>query len=100
MQSYFEKTLILRSGYDIRDIRNVVFGSRLIMDCDKTPDYDDSRMEYRPSELEKDKKTLARHQQAIESASKKTTITCVKGKLTKKVTAVKPKCPSGYKVKK
>ena len=31
---------------------------------------------------------------------KKTTITCVKGKLTKKVTAVKPKCPSGYKLKK
>jgi M6 family metalloprotease-like protein len=30
---------------------------------------------------------------------KKTSITCVKGKLTKKVTAVKPKCPSGYKVK-
>ena len=33
-------------------------------------------------------------------ATKKTTITCVKGKLTKKVTAVKPKCPAGYKVKK
>jgi hypothetical protein len=32
--------------------------------------------------------------------TKKTTITCVKGKLTKKVTAVKPKCPTGYKVKK
>ena len=31
---------------------------------------------------------------------KKATITCIKGKLTKKVTAVKPKCPSGYKVKK
>jgi hypothetical protein len=30
--------------------------------------------------------------------TKKTTITCVKGKLTKKVTAVKPKCPSGYKL--
>ena len=30
-------------------------------------------------------------------APKKTTITCVKGKTTKKVTAVKPKCPSGYK---
>ena len=30
---------------------------------------------------------------------KKSTITCVKGKLTKKVTAVKPKCPSGYKKK-
>ncbi len=37
---------------------------------------------------------------AIAAANKKTTITCVKGKLTKKVTAVKPKCPSGYKVKK
>jgi hypothetical protein len=34
------------------------------------------------------------------AAVKKMTITCVKGKLTKKVTAVKPKCPSGYKVKK
>ena len=33
-------------------------------------------------------------------ANKKTTINCVKGKVTKKVTAVKPKCPSGYKVKK
>jgi hypothetical protein len=30
---------------------------------------------------------------------KKTTITCVKGKLVKKVTAVKPKCPTGYKKK-
>ncbi len=34
------------------------------------------------------------------AASKKTTITCFNGKLTKKVTAVKPKCPFGYKVKK
>jgi hypothetical protein len=27
-------------------------------------------------------------------------LTCVKGKLTKKVTAVKPKCPTGYTIKK
>jgi hypothetical protein len=33
------------------------------------------------------------------AALKKTTITCVKGKLTKKVTAVKPICPTGYKKK-
>ena len=33
------------------------------------------------------------------AAAKKTTITCVKGKLTKKVTAVKPVCPKGYKKK-
>jgi hypothetical protein len=34
------------------------------------------------------------------AATKKITITCVKGKLTKKVTGIKPKCPSGYKLKK
>jgi hypothetical protein len=33
------------------------------------------------------------------AASKNVTITCVKGKLTKKVTAVKPVCPKGYKKK-
>jgi hypothetical protein len=31
--------------------------------------------------------------------AKKTTITCSRGKLTKKVTAVGPKCPTGYKKK-
>ena len=37
---------------------------------------------------------------AAKAASyKKTTIICVKGKLTKKVTAVKPVCPKGYKKK-
>jgi hypothetical protein len=30
---------------------------------------------------------------------KKSSITCVKGKTTKKVTAVNPKCPTGYKKK-
>ena len=34
-----------------------------------------------------------------EAAKKKSTITCVKGKTSKKVTAVKPKCPKGYKKK-
>jgi hypothetical protein len=29
----------------------------------------------------------------------KKTITCVKGKISKKVTAVKPVCPTGYKKK-
>lgn len=32
-------------------------------------------------------------------AKVKKTITCVKGKVTKKVTAVNPKCPAGYKKK-
>ena len=30
---------------------------------------------------------------------KKKTITCIKGKTTKKVTGLTPKCPSGYKKK-
>ncbi len=34
-----------------------------------------------------------------ESSSKLISITCIKGKLTKKVTAVKPVCPKGYKTK-
>jgi hypothetical protein len=33
------------------------------------------------------------------AAGKKVTITCVKGKTTKKVTAVSPKCPIGFKKK-
>jgi hypothetical protein len=35
----------------------------------------------------------------VTASTKKVTITCTKGKLTKKVTAVKPKCPAGYKKK-
>ena len=35
----------------------------------------------------------------VKPSAKKTSITCVKGKKTKKVTAVKPKCPKGYKKK-
>lgn len=37
--------------------------------------------------------------EAKASVIKKTTIICVKGKLTKKITALKPKCPSGFKKK-
>ena len=33
------------------------------------------------------------------AVAKKTTITCVKGKTSKKVTAVKPVCPIGFKKK-
>jgi hypothetical protein len=33
----------------------------------------------------------------VKATAKKSTITCTKGKITKKVSALKPKCPSGYK---
>jgi hypothetical protein len=35
----------------------------------------------------------------VYASAKATTITCIKGKVTKKVTAVNPKCPAGYKKK-
>ena len=38
-------------------------------------------------------------QAKVATVPKKTTIICVKGKTSKKVTAVKPKCPSGFKKK-
>jgi hypothetical protein len=38
-------------------------------------------------------------QKSVAPVIKKSTITCVKGKVTKKVTAVSPKCPAGYKKK-
>ena len=37
--------------------------------------------------------------QSKRNSTKPFTITCVKGKLTKKVTAANPKCPTGYKKK-
>ena len=36
---------------------------------------------------------------AVPAAAKKTSITCVKGKTSKKVTAVNPVCPKGFKKK-
>ena len=44
-------------------------------------------------------KILAAAKAKAAATAKKTTITCIKGKLTKKVTAAKPMCPSGYKKK-
>jgi NAD(P)-dependent dehydrogenase (short-subunit alcohol dehydrogenase family) len=44
-------------------------------------------------------KVLADAKAKAEAAPKKITITCVKGKVTKKVTAIKPVCPTGYKKK-
>ena len=42
---------------------------------------------------------LAEAKAKVATSAKKITITCVKGKLTKKVIAVKPVCPAGYKKK-
>ena len=44
-------------------------------------------------------KAKAEAEAKAKAPKKKTTITCIKGKLKKKVTAVNPKCPTGYKKK-
>ena len=51
------------------------------------------------AEAEAKAKAEAEAKAKAEAAKKKTTITCIKGKITKKVTAVNPKCPTGYKKK-
>ena len=51
------------------------------------------------AELKAKQEAEAKAKTKEEAAKKKTTIVCVKGKLTKKITGVNPKCPSGYKKK-
>jgi hypothetical protein len=50
-------------------------------------------------EAEKPVATPSPSASAAPAVSKKVTITCVKGKTSKKVTAVKPVCPTGFKKK-
>ena len=46
-----------------------------------------------------DSPTPSPSQSALLSIEKKTSITCIKGKLTKRVSGINPKCPTGYKKK-
>ncbi len=51
------------------------------------------------AEAEAKAKAEAEAKAKLEALKKESTITCIKGKLIKKVSAVKPKCPKGYKKK-
>lgn len=74
----------VQSDYDdLRDLLGGTLGSSGLV-----PDYNSAI-----AEITKLKAVTAKE------AKSKATISCVKGKLTKKVTAVNPKCPSGYKKK-
>jgi hypothetical protein len=66
-----------------------------IVEEDKKREFDAAEVVRLAAELKTKQEAEARA-----ATTKKTTITCVKGKLTRKVTSVKPKCPAGYKVKK
>ena len=51
------------------------------------------------AEAEAKAKAEAETKAKLEASKKRSTITCVQGKLTKQVSAVNPKCPKGYKKK-
>ena len=51
------------------------------------------------AEAEAKAKAEAEAKAKAENSLKKVTITCIKGKILKKVTGINPKCPSGYKRK-
>ncbi len=86
----------------VSDINNF----SLILDL--VPDYLTQSPEFnslvKESEVNRRRYQVQIAEKAIEAevkaaALKRTTIFCIKGKLTKKVTAVIPKCPAGYKKK-
>jgi hypothetical protein len=80
-------------------IPNFIEGKDLI---DRYVEGKSTRNEERMKRLEEIAKIKAAADKAAADKAatiKKKTITCIKGKTTKKVTAVKPKCPAGYKKK-
>jgi hypothetical protein len=102
-KSYFDE-ITSNVGYNVEAFSYSLFNSR-ILSCAQGSDYSASDISSF-SETEKRWKSVLEWDKSVVSwferellPAKKTTITCVKGKLTKKVTAVKPKCPSGYKRK-
>ena len=102
-QSEFEAR---RPGYDIDRAQYSLFNSKIESDCDRYGTQTFASVastfsrtkELWSSVLDWDLKNLASIELSVKPA-KKITITCVKGKQTKKVTAVKPVCPAGYKKK-
>jgi hypothetical protein len=102
-KSYFEAR---RPGYDIDRAQYSLFNSKIESDCDRYGTQTFASVESTfsrtkelwSSVLEWDLKNLASIELSVKP-TKKSTITCVKGKLTKKVTAVKPTCPKGYQKK-
>ena len=67
-------------------------------DCEKNPGLEKCEITFAPGE-NAGTETLDPINASPSPVAPKTTLTCIKGKLTKKVTAVKPLCPTGYKKK-
>lgn len=110
-----QKQSCLQHNIDVQNLRKKLttlknnfysLNSKEEFDCDKYGNRSLSNSEYffsRTKELwdkqmSIDLMVIANYEKEALSV-KKITITCIKGKSTKKVTAVKPKCPAGYKKK-
>jgi hypothetical protein len=75
-------------------LRDLLKTAEAIVEEDKKREFDAAEVVRLAAELK-----TKQEAEAKAAATKKTTITCVKGKLTKKVTSVKPKCPAGFRKK-
>jgi hypothetical protein len=88
------RTALARSNMqNVTQSKEIIINSRAQLDAK-------AAAEKLAAELKAKQEAEARAAADKAAATKKTTITCTKGKFTKKVTAVKPKCPNGYKLKK
>jgi hypothetical protein len=67
-------------------------------DCEKNPGLEKCEITFTPGE-NAGTETLDSMTASPSPVASKTTIACIKGKLTKKVTGMKPICPTGYKKK-
>lgn len=95
-KSYIEKLSSYHALSDskITDIEAILLANKILML--EVNSFEKQQNEILAQLKESRLKELAKKKQVMSAV----TITCVKGKLTKKVTAVKPKCPTGYKLKK
>jgi len=68
-------------------------------DCEKNPYLDKCQITFAPGENADSSNQVSPQPAATSSVAPRTTVICVKAKQTKKVTAVNPKCPAGYRKK-
>jgi hypothetical protein len=68
-------------------------------DCEKNPNLDKCQITFVPGENAATEETALPTPSPSPKLNVKSTITCIKGNVTRKVTALQPKCPSGFKKK-
>lgn len=105
-RNYWDEYQDYYGNYEYKDesIPRVIFRSREVSNCDSYgKGWIDQNSFTQTKSIwlniyQSDLNLLRQIERAIQP-KERTTITCVKGKTVKKITAVNPKCPSGYKKK-